>query len=309
MEKEVRENIIYDLGHEIYNFLEGEEESHLHSFIAEGGGHTWGYDTINELETWSDDDNAVGFFAEIIFSGDPDEDRGNKFLSVKARVKGRSELRGGVWGIADCEVITIEPDIDEDDADYYLKTIVVHEDYFETFTSEIARLKELNQVTLESNETQTALNRLVFSGSITCLETFLKDALVHRVLTDREAFNSFFNNFKFDEGRGKVDLKEVINNENLLEEAVKENLSLILYHNLKKVAGIYWTVLGVSFPPFGDILADVIVRHDLVHRNGKTKEGEVIDIDKQAADDVIGRVEAFITAVNEEIKKLDAVPF
>jgi hypothetical protein len=308
MDKEMRENIVYDLGHDIYNFLGEGDDGRLATLVAESGGHTWGYDTINELETWSDDDTEVGFFAEIAFSGKRDEDRVCPFTSLKAQVKGMAEKQGGIWHITSCEIINIKTDDDDDDYDYYfIQSIGINENYFDAFISEIARLKELNQVELDSPETQITLQRLIFSGAITCLETFLMDALVSWVLTDSDGLKSFFNNFKFTEGGGKTHLKEVANNENLLEDIAKREMSKLMYHNVEKIAEIYRAVMNISFPPIADVTRDVFKRHDLVHRNGKTVEGEAVNIDKQMVDDVIQRIETFIIAIHKDIEAL--IPF
>jgi len=89
MEKEARENIIYDLGHEIYDFLEADHENdnRLASLVDESGGNLWGLDTFNELDTWSDEESEIGFFADISFSG---KDTMTDYSSLTLKVKGRA---------------------------------------------------------------------------------------------------------------------------------------------------------------------------------------------------------------------------
>ena len=41
----------------------------------------------------------------------------------------------------------------------------------------------------------------------------------------------------------------------------------------------------------------------MVHRNGKNKEGEEIEISKQVVQDVIDKVEKFVSEIDKEITK------
>ena len=48
----------------------------------------------------------------------------------------------------------------------------------------------------------------------------------------------------------------------------------VIYHDLPKVSGMFRDALGIELPNIGEIYKSVFIRHDLVHRNGKTKDGD-----------------------------------
>lgn len=76
----------------------------------------------------------------------------------------------------------------------------------------------------------------------------------------------------------------------------------VIYHNLAKVKIMYESTLAISFAEFSKVQNDVGIRHDLVHRNGKTKEGEEIAIDQVKVDEVIFRVVNFVDQIDRELK-------
>jgi hypothetical protein len=309
MNKDEREGVIYDLGHAIYTFLEEEEYGEVGALVSESNCTSWGLDTFNDLETWVDDEGGIGFYADLVFSGEVDEERYALFDSLKLQVKGHAHSSGGEWQVADCSVLTIERSVPDDDYDYdyYIRAVLSNENYFSTFADGIARLTELNGVELPNAETQKTLRRQVFSGAITCLETYLCDALMNKVLRNPDLLESFFLNFKFDEKR--IDLKELVKFDNILEEIAKREMSRLMYHNLEKINEIYKSVLGVDFPDFAQIGPAVSIRHDLIHRNGRTFEGAEHEIGKDDVENVVMTVERFVRELNDRIERKDDIPF
>jgi hypothetical protein len=66
--------------------------------------------------------------------------------------------------------------------------------------------------------------------------------------------------------------------------------------------------LGIKFPAIGEAIQAVKVRHDLVHRNGKSNDGEIHTIDKEAVESAIQVVERLVTELIETME-LEALPF
>ncbi len=57
---------------------------------------------------------------------------------------------------------------------------------------------------------------------------------------------------------------------------------------------LYGNVLHLKFPDIDSLNRAVEMRHDLVHRNGKTRDGEVIPIDKDQVLSLVDEVEEFV---------------
>ena len=199
------------------------------------------------------------------------------------------------------QVHEIEDDLDE----YYEEQIeaILSSAYYDFyFIEEIGKLKELNDIDLEKEELQETLRRQIFSGAITCLEDYLSTTLIQQVLNNEGNFKKFVKTFRDIKNR-KFDLSEIYDKLDSIRDIVKKELVDVIYHDLPKVKGMYQDTFGIEFPNIGDLMSAIKTRHDMVHRNGKNKEGEKIEITKELVDDIIEKVELFVKDIDENITK------
>ncbi len=97
-------------------------------------------------------------------------------------------------------------------------------------------------------------------------------------------------------------MDELFNYFNQAEEIAKKAMLEVIYHNLRKVSDMYKSTFDIAFPSFSEIQEDIVTRHDLVHRNGKTKEGKEIAVDEAVVDKVICRIESFVNELDRKLK-------
>jgi hypothetical protein len=72
-------------------------------------------------------------------------------------------------------------------------------------------------------------------------------------------------------------------------------LSELVWHRLDKVSPMFRDTLDVEFPTdVKELYGAIVIRHDLVHRNGKTKEGEDHVLSQKVIEDLITSVENFV---------------
>lgn len=79
----------------------------------------------------------------------------------------------------------------------------------------------------------------------------------------------------------------------------------VIYHDLPKVNGMYLNTLNISLPDLAVIYKAVFMRHDFVHRNGKTKAGEVHKIESKDIDDLCNEVERFVNEIDRQLNELN----
>jgi len=126
-----------------------------------------------------------------------------------------------------------------------------------------------------------AFLRMLFTQLISALETYLADTLIGEVLGDHRSTVKLLER---DEtlSQEKIPLLEAYTKWEAVEHRVKRHLNGILYHNLSKVDALYSIVFGVRLP-YSDqehkarLNRAMVIRHDCVHRNGKTAEGTRIE--------------------------------
>ncbi|MGV3611701.1 MAG: hypothetical protein ACO1N0_12165 [Fluviicola sp.] len=208
----------------------------------------------------------------------------------------------------DDESITIEV-IEEGDYLYdyafeQIEAIDRSENYYIQFQREISNLKTLNAILIEDEMIQETLRRQVFSGAITCLEDYLSTTLIQLVLNDENHFKNFVKTYDPIKNR-KFELGDIFEHYEKLRDIVKIELTNVIYHDLVKVRNMYRSTLKISFPFIGDLMKIIIVRHHMVHRNGRTKEGEKIDISKSVVYNAIEKVEVLVNEIELEINKLN----
>ena len=200
------------------------------------------------------------------------------------------------------EIIEKYTELDE----YYeeqINSILAEKNYYDLFIKEINNLKRLNGIDINDHELQKTLLRQIFSGAITCLEEYLSSTLIREVIQNDENFKNFVRTFH-DIRNERFSLSEIFEKLDQLKDTVKRRLLDIIYHDLPKVKGMYEDSLKIKFPEIGDLMKDIISRHDMVHRNGKNKDGEEIIISRQVVESVISRVEIFVGEIESELRRI-----
>lgn len=125
------------------------------------------------------------------------------------------------------------------------------------------------------------INRMVFAQQISALEAFLGDTLIQQVKRSKIAMDRLLANDS-DLKEVKISLAEIANSPDIVSKIVEEYLQKILYHNLSKVAVLYKIALGVEIWP-DEIIRKCLFRaiqyrHDCVHRNGRNKDGNELQV-------------------------------
>jgi hypothetical protein len=84
----------------------------------------------------------------------------------------------------------------------------------------------------------------------------------------------------------------------------------ISWHNLARVKPLYKEILGITLEPslMSEILIAVIKRHDIVHRNGRSKNGTELSLTKEQATQLVDVVKRFVNKIEEDWQEINT-PF
>lgn len=184
--------------------------------------------------------------------------------------------------------------------DGFLELILSDNKYFTSFNDSIEHINEILAANI-GGAAQAHLFGLLYVSVITAVETYLSDAFINIVLNDSGHLRTFVEkNPEF--AKKTLNLSEVFSKHEGIKDEVKEYLLSQLWHNVKKIKPMYKTTLDVSFPAdLGTIFKAIIIRHDLVHRNGKNKDGEQVEVTKEMIEALIADASGFINHVNEQL--------
>lgn len=196
----------------------------------------------------------------------------------------------------------------EEQEDYYysqyIDAILKEQDPFETFERGISEIVQLYELSYTKPNLKRIILMQSYSGLITQLEKYLQNTLVINILNKDDFFKAFVEEFE-DFKKEKFILSEIYKKQNELEDRVKKILSELIYHNLHRIMPIYKSVFKIYFPLIGDIMKIVNLRHDIVHRGGRDKDGGLIEINHDKFIDAKEEILHFVKRLNSEIRKMN----
>ena len=103
----------------------------------------------------------------------------------------------------------------------------------------------------------------------------------------------------------KVALADVFRALEGIERKAGAYLIDVVWHHLQRVKPMYKDTLGVEFPAdMGTIFRAVHMRHDIVHRNGKTKEGAELFVSTEHVEKLVQAVQAFVQDIDTQVAEV-----
>ncbi|WP_199480997.1 HEPN domain-containing protein [Vibrio owensii] len=167
---------------------------------------------------------------------------------------------------------------------------------FEVTINQLSEMLELDLTSPYEN----VLFKMIYVNVITSLEAFLQDFFTFQLTYDEVYLRRFVEttpDFKHD----KFSLSEVFKQHETINERVQFYLSELLWHNLPKVSNMYKSTLDIDFPDsIGTLIKAVRKRHDLVHRAGKDKNGDLVSITEAEVKQLIDNVSKFVKNLNSQ---------
>lgn len=184
---------------------------------------------------------------------------------------------------------------------YEYESISENDRHFEKFNLEINNLLLLSKIETESPKLKSILLRQIFIGIIGSLETFLSEVFIVLTLNNQKYLKDFVINFP-DFQKTKFSLSDIFVQHDKISETAKKAMLDIIYHNLPVVKKMYELTFKINFPSIGGINKFIVKRHDLVHRNGKTKEGEKLEINIIEIESMVELIKVFAQEISSELK-------
>lgn len=238
-----------------------------------------------EIQTNESDDGLV-YGHRIVFSED----------SPKSILSKIDQLENG--NIVDLGPGELEQHYDYDEQ---FETIRHDKEYVKRFKDELISLEKLPKIDVKDLSLKNTLNRQIFIGVISTMEAFLSDAFINLTYDNSRYFRNFVETHPEFKKR-KFELKDIFYESEKIKETAKIIMLDTIYHNLPTVKQMYQDTFQIKFPSIKKVYEYVRMRHDLVHRNGKTKEGQQVNTDESTIARLIHEVNIFIHEIIDELK-------
>lgn len=206
------------------------------------------------------------------------------------------ELRGISWEW------TKHPEYDDTD-DYLFESIARSTQHKKSFDEAIANIEDLLAARLKG-EKKTHLLKLLYVNVITAIESYLSDVFISYIGNDKALLRKFIETtpeFKAE----KVSLAELFKAMEDVEKKAGSHLIDIVWHHLNKVKPMYKATLGIDFPKdISPLFKAILIRHDIVHRNGKTKEGNFQAIAVEDVKTLIAIARDFVSFIDDQVASI-----
>ncbi len=151
---------------------------------------------------------------------------------------------------------------------------------------------------------QEILCKICYSHSVTLLETYISDTVISLISKDDACRENALR--KVSELKDKkISLVEALRSEFNAQTIILTLLQDIVYHNVAKAEQILGEILGQPLKTNkAEIIKIVNVRHNIVHRNGKTKDGAPLSISVEDAKRAIAAVCTYQEQLRGEIRRI-----
>ncbi|MGE8019349.1 HEPN domain-containing protein [Peribacillus frigoritolerans] len=180
-------------------------------------------------------------------------------------------------------------------------SVIDNNEYYNFFEDNIESLELLLTTQIHQEKQKQLFNNMIYANIITALETYLSDAFINTVISQKNYIKRFIKTFK-DYKHIKFEYSSIFESYEEIEATVTKTLLDVIYHNIFKVKGMFKDTLEVDFPKDLTTLAKAIsVRHDIVHRNGKDKTGKIHTISVDEIESLISNVKDFVKHINTQL--------
>lgn len=179
----------------------------------------------------------------------------------------------------------------------FIESIIGNDFYgnYKKSISEISLLIEKSVIVQEST-----LLKILYSNVISIFETFLSDLIINAVNSHREVLERIVSEYQIF-GKEKIEKSNIFKEYFSIKENVNDELKKIIFHNLKVVIPLFKQTLDIDFSDkiYGFNEA-IIIRHDIVHRNGKDFNNMYHTITVEQLSSLIKMTSEVVEFVNEQ---------
>ncbi|MCB5226906.1 hypothetical protein JAO78_008765 [Alishewanella sp. 16-MA] len=223
-----------------------------------------------------------------------------------------AEILSRIAGISKTRTISLSPWIFERSYEdqYALGAITQNIDHRESFSNEMIASTRILNLKIEDYSIRQLLLRQTFISIIGALETFLSDTFISKTLSSKHYLQQFVRtNPEFKQQ--KISISEIYDVSEKIKERAKTIMVNTIYHKLPTIREMYAGTFSIDFPDISNLQKYILIRHDLVHRNGKTTDGRLVNINDKLIEELRTNAVTFVEELTNKLGRNfdDDLPF
>jgi hypothetical protein len=196
-----------------------------------------------------------------------------------------------------------DTDFDPTLSNYIFQSLTASAGPLLEFQRSINEIQTLLKDPIADGAAGQCLLRLLYVNVITALEAYLADLFSTAITEHKELFRKFVEtNPEFE--KEKLPFSDVFKAWEGLDAKVKAYLVEIVWHHLARIKPMFRDTLGIEFPNADELFKAVLVRHDIVHRNGKKKGGGEHALTRKDVEELIAATEIFVNGIESAWQKV-----
>jgi hypothetical protein len=175
--------------------------------------------------------------------------------------------------------------------------------HLQTFKNSISNVTALLAVEVPPAQRQH-FRGMVYVSAIIAMEAYLLDNFLSAIKSDKVIFRKYIETTEYFR-RQKIQLSNIFKESEGIDKRGRAYLTKLLWHRLSDVAKLYRDTLGIHFPKDMTQLLDAVqIRHDFVHRNGRTPDGKEITLTPDQVKELMKLVENLVDGIETQQKEL-----
>jgi hypothetical protein len=193
----------------------------------------------------------------------------------------------------------------DDGSQYYddeLSMLIVHRTDPHRMLSD--RLEQIEAILTVSGDPQAIelTIQLAHGAVITALESYLWDIVSYWAANDEGTLRMLVATNKDFQSKS-LQLSAIFERMENLKQEVDTYLQELVWHRLDKVKPLIESGLKINVTEIGDLMGEVLVRHDIVHRGGRTKKGEPVSVSGNDVRRIVKMVSTFADEIETELNR------
>lgn len=162
-----------------------------------------------------------------------------------------------------------------DDALY--QSVDSRDEAFGMLEMRLAEITEVLQVSASTPANGLIVN-MSHGAAITALETYLWDTVSYWTTENPDVFRKFVSTNKSEFGEKKLKVSEIFSIAEELNGTFRKHLQKLVWHRLDTVKPMMEEGFGIELPQINELMEQVVIRNDIVHRGGKSVDGKEVEV-------------------------------
>jgi glycosidase len=178
------------------------------------------------------------------------------------------------------------------------------------YNLQIERLEKIIKLKTGEHIIDQTLFRLIYSGVITALETYLSETFIQVVFYSTDTLEKFVYNYEPFK-KEKISMHEIFQKYNNLELRVRDDIDNFIFHNISKLIKIF-NIFDFELnnsPQIKNISKYIQKRHNFVHKSGIVREESLEEISEKEIEELICNVNLFVNYITKKNSEKCFLPY